>query len=113
MSTADWREGAEPGFDLHSWESRWAVEEDADGDPDAARSQYADLVERMLEASGYAVHDPIVRHGEEHGVVATYVPARELAERAELGSASRAEVKLATEDLRSILDSVLRRAGLR
>ena len=28
---ADWNEGAQPGSDLHLWESQWAsIEEDAD-----------------------------------------------------------------------------------
>jgi hypothetical protein len=108
--SVSWDEG---GGDLHAWESEWAsIAEDADADPDAAVSQYADLVERMLEANGYAVGDPVAREGEEREVVATYLSARETAERAELGAASRTEVKQATEDLRSLLDGFLRQAGL-
>lgn len=103
MSGADWTEGAQPGFDLHAWESTWAsVEEDAASDPDAALSQYADLVLRMLAASGYALDDPVARQGEEVEVVRTYLAARETAERAELGDASRTEVEQAIEDLRSL-----------
>src|SRR4030095_6128998 len=31
---AEWNDGAQPGSDLHLWESQWAsIEEDADGDP--------------------------------------------------------------------------------
>ncbi|HEX5029548.1 MAG TPA: hypothetical protein VFV56_12105 [Gaiellaceae bacterium] len=107
MSTVDWNEGSNPGADLYSWESQWAsIEaEDAD-DPDAAVSQYADLVERVLEGSGYAIHDPVARQGEEREIVATYLSARQTAERAELGEASRAEVKAAIEDLRAIFDSL-------
>jgi len=71
-----------------------------------------DLVQRMLEANGYAVGDPVAREGEEREVVATYLSARETAERAELGAASRSEVQQATEDLRSVLDGFLRQAGL-
>lgn len=106
MSTADWSESAQPGFDLHGWESSWAsIEEDADGDPDAALSQFAELVERMLTASGYALDDPVARLGEEPEIVATYFAAREAAERAELGGASRSEVELAIEDLRAVFHS--------
>lgn len=91
MSTADWSESAQPGLALHGWESSWAsIEEDADGDPDAALSQFADLVERL---------------GEEPEIVATYFAAREAAERAELGGASRSEVELAIEDLRAVFYS--------
>ena len=54
----------------------------------------------------------VAREGEEREVVATYHSARETAERAELGAASRGEVQQATEDLRSVLDGFLRQAGL-
>jgi hypothetical protein len=113
MSAVDWNEGAPPGADLHLWKSQWAsIDEDADGDPDAAVSQYADLVERMLEAGGYAVRDPVARMGEEREVIETYLSARDTAERAELGDATRAEVEQAIEDLRAIFDSFASRAGL-
>jgi hypothetical protein len=103
----------ESGGALHAWESEWeSIAEDADADPDAAVGQYADLVESMLEANGDAVRDPVAREGEEREVVATYLAARDAAERAEVGSASRGEVRQAIEDLRSVLDGFLRRAGL-
>lgn len=106
MSTGDWSDGTQPGSDLHSWESSWAsIEEDAEGDPDAALSQFADLVERMLSTSGYALGDPVARQGVEPEIVATYAAARETAERAELGEASRSEVEQATEDLRAVFHS--------
>ena len=44
---------SEPGLDLHEWQSMWAsVEQDKDADPNAALSQFADIVERMLRARG-------------------------------------------------------------
>jgi len=113
VSSVDWSEGGEPGSNLHAWESQWAsIEEDADGDPDAALSQYADLVERMLEANGYTVRDPVARTGEEREVVDTYLAARDTAERAELGDAARGDVEQAIEDLRAIYDSFASQAGL-
>jgi hypothetical protein len=113
MAERDWNDGAQPGADLHLWESEWAsIEEDADGDPDAAVSQYADLVERMLEANGYAVRDAVVRAGEERELIETYLAARETAERAELGEATRGEVVQAIEDLRAIFGSFGSEAGL-
>ena len=97
-----------PDLDLHGWESEWAsIEQDADGDPDAALSLYADLVEGVLEATGYAIADPVARQGEEREVVVTYLAARDVAERAELGEATRSEVEVATDDLRSVFDSLL------
>jgi hypothetical protein len=100
-------ESAQPGFDEYEWDSTWAsIAEVAGDDPDAALSQYADLVERMLAASGHALDDPVARTGEAPEVVRTYLAARETAERAELGDASRADVEVAIEDLRSIFDAV-------
>jgi hypothetical protein len=100
-------ESAQPGFDEYEWDSTWAsIEESAGDDPDAALSQYADLVERMLSASGHALDDPVARTGEAPEVVRAYLAARETAERAEIGEASRADVEVAIEDLRSIFDAV-------
>ena len=107
MSGVDWSEAAQPGFDLHTWESTWAsIEEDAADDPDAALSQYAELVQRILTASGYALDDPVARQGEEVEIVRTYLAARETAERAELGAASRSDVAQAIDDLRSVFVSL-------
>src|SRR5262245_50853685 len=103
-----------PDYDLHGWQSAWAsIEEDADDDPDAALSAYADIVERALRASGYAADDPVARQGEEPEILLTYLSAREVAERAELGDASRSEVEVATDDLRAIFDSVVNELVLR
>lgn len=97
-----------PDLDVHGWESTWAsIEEDAEGDPDAALSLYADLVERVLQTTGYAIGDPVARQGEEPEVVVTYFAARDVAERAEVGDATRSEVELATEDLRAVFASLL------
>jgi hypothetical protein len=112
MSTGNWNEGAYPGADLHSWESEWAsISEDASDDPDAAVSEYAELVERILAANGYAVTDPVARSGEDPEVVSTYLSAREVAERAELGEASRSEVEQAIEDLRLVFEAFTRDVG--
>jgi hypothetical protein len=105
-------ESAQPGFDEYEWDSTWAsIEESAGDDPNAALSQYADLVERMLAATGHALDDPVARTGEPPEVVRTYLAARETAERAELGDASRGDVETAIEDLRSIFDAVLSELG--
>lgn len=105
------RTGPEPGLDLHALRSAWAaVEEAADDDPDAALSQYADLVHRALVLGGYAPDDPVAGAGAELEVVLTYHAARETTERAEVGQASRSEVETAIEDLRDVFAAV---AGLR
>lgn len=110
--TAFERDPTQPGFDLHQWESRWAsIEEQLEGDPAAGLSQLADVVERMLEAGGYAVRDPVARGGDEPEVVVTYRSARETAERAEVGAASRGEIELAVEDLRDLFGTLAGEAG--
>jgi hypothetical protein len=98
----------EPGLDRHDWEGAWAsIQENAREDPDAALSQLADLAAEMLEANGYRVRDSVERSGDEPEAVVTYLSAREAAERAELGQASRGEVESALEDLRTIYEALV------
>ena len=95
----------EPGLDLHEWESeRASIEEDVREDPAAALALYLDLAQRMLVAHGYAVDDAVAREGEDPELVVSYQAARETADRAGVGEASRAEVETALEDLDGIFD---------
>ena len=94
---------SEPGLDLHDWQSRWeSVAETRDDDPDAALSLLADIVGEMLVEAGYDGGDPVSSEGAEPEVARSYAAAREVAERAELGEASRADV----EDAMANLDEV-------
>jgi hypothetical protein len=104
----DWTEGSTPGADIHAWESEWAsVEADAADDPNSALSQLADIVERALAGSGHDLDDPVAVQGDEPELVVTYRAARDTAERAELGDASRGEVEQAIADLREVFTSVI------
>lgn len=99
---------SEPGLDLHEWESmRASVEEELESDPDAAVSQFADIVAAMLKARGFALDDPVAVAGDEPEIVVTYLSARDTAERAELGEASRGDVETAIDDLRLIFDTLV------
>jgi hypothetical protein len=99
----------EPGLDLHEWETMWAsVAEERDDDPDAALSQFADIVGSMLRSRGYNVDDPVEASGDEQEIVTTYLSARETAGRAGVGSASRAEVDDAINDLEDVFDTVIK-----
>ena len=103
----------EPGLALHEWESvRASIEEDLADDPDAGLSQLADLVHRMLVESGYAIDDPVAASGGELEVVLAYRSARETAERAELGEASRGDVESAIEDLRDVFAALVAESGV-
>jgi hypothetical protein len=111
VSLDDSRTGPEPGLDLHALHSAWAdLDEVVADDPDAALSQLADLTQRALALQGYEPGDPVAGAGQEPEVVVTYVAARETAERAELGEASRSEVETAIEDLREVFEALV---GLR
>jgi len=113
LSSVDGNGSAYPGADLHSWESQWAsIDEDAADDPDAALGQYLGVVERILVTGGFAIDDPVARQGEAPELIATFLTAREVAERAEVGRASRTEVEQAIEDLRSIFGSLMQEVGL-
>ena len=98
---------SEPGADLYEWESMWAsVAETRDDDPDAAVSQFADIVALMLRSRGYNLDDPVEASGDEAEIVTTYRSARETAERAELGQASRTEVESAIADLEDLFNTI-------
>lgn len=69
----------EPGLDRHEWESEWAsLEEGLEDDPVDALPTLDDLVERMLDARGFAIEDPVVREGDDRDVVAEFLAAREI-----------------------------------
>jgi len=98
---------SEPGSDLYEWESaRASIEENLADDPAAGLGLLVEVAHRMLLAHGYDVDDEVARQGEEPEVVVSYLAARETAERAETGGASRAEVEVALEDLSSLVDSL-------
>jgi hypothetical protein len=98
----------EAGLDRHEWESVWAsLEDELEDSPDAALSQLADLVRDMLTSRGVALDDPVATSGDEAEIVLAYRNARQTAERAELGEASRGDVGVAIDDLRSIYEAIL------
>ena len=99
----------EPGLDRHEWESRYqALEEDLAGDPVEALPELADLVEQMLEESGYDLADPVAREGEEREVVAVYMAAREISDRLERGEdVGPGDVAAAVNGFRTIFDYVI------
>ena len=51
--------------------------------------------------------DPVERLGDEAEIVLTYRSARQTAERAEVGEASREDVEVATDDLRGIYETLV------
>jgi hypothetical protein len=92
----------DPGLDRHEWETEWqALEEELESAPAEALPEAADLVERMLEARGYAVDDPVAREGDEPEVLREWASARETATRVERGeSVDPGDVAAAINGLR-------------
>ncbi len=77
---------SEPGLDIHVLETRWqALAEELRSAPEEGLPEALDLMEEMLAAGGYDLHDAVARAGEERDVVAEYQAAREVADRVESG----------------------------
>jgi hypothetical protein len=69
----------EPGLDKHLWESWWQqFDEDVQTSPGEALSELDGLIAQMLEARRYALDDPVMREGDDRGVVADFLAAREI-----------------------------------
>jgi hypothetical protein len=99
---------SEPGLDLHEWESRWAsIADDRTDDPNAALAQSAELVADMLRSRGYDLDDPVQRSGDDPEIMRTYLTVREVAERAELGDATRDEVETALDDVSAVYATIV------
>lgn len=99
----------EPGLDKHEWESRWQqFEEDLAADPAEALPEVDRLIEEMLEARGYALHDPIAREGDDREVVAEFLAARDVARAADQGaSVAREDINDAVENYRSLYEYLI------
>jgi hypothetical protein len=76
----------EPGLDRHEWETEYdALEPQLADAPAQALSELADLVERILEAHGFQLHEPATAAGNERDVVFEYLAARAVSDRIERG----------------------------
>ena len=95
---------AEPGLDLHEWQTEWeALEPLVEDSPREALPELDDLVERMLVARGFAPDDPVAAEGDEREVLANFRSAREITRLAESGAdLSPGDVVPAIEGYREI-----------
>ena len=97
----------DPGVDRHEWESEMAaLDEELHEDPAAALPDLNDLLERMLEESGYDLMDPVVREGDKREIVAEFLAAREIKDAYERGSdeLSSGDIAAAINGYRAIFD---------
>jgi hypothetical protein len=100
----------DPGVDRHEWESEMQALEDQLGEnPAEALPELDDLVGRMLEETGYALDDPVVREGDEREVVAEFLAAREITQLAERGDegVGPGDVAAAINGYRAVYDYVI------
>ena len=64
---------ADPGVDLHIFETEWAAAwEDVHSDPAESLPVLDDIIGRMLESAGYAPDDEVARAGDEREVLDRY-----------------------------------------
>jgi hypothetical protein len=100
----------EQGVDGHEWESEWqALEEQLADSPAGTLPELDELVGRMLAARGFAIDDPAAAEGEERGVVAEFLGARETTTRVEAGAGdvSPGDVAAAVNGYRSVFGQAI------
>ena len=99
----------DPGLDRHEWETEMqSLEPQLEESPAGALPDLADLVERMLNARGYDLQEPVTREGDDPDVVAEFLTAREIADRCESGQgADPSDIGSAVAGLRAIYDYLI------
>ena len=100
---------AEPGLDLHEWETQWQeLESLVEESPLEALPQLDRLVAELLEARGYAPNDPVAAGGDEPEILANFRSAREITRLWDSGAdISPGEVAQAIEDYRNVFEAVI------
>jgi hypothetical protein len=99
----------EPGLDRHEWESEMqALEDELAESPADALPELHDLVERMLEARGFDVGDPVASDGDEPEVLAEFRAARDTTRALERGeNVDPGDVAAAVNGYRAIYDHLI------
>jgi hypothetical protein len=99
----------EPGLDLHEWESEWqALEPLVEESPLQALPELDRLLERMLEARGFAPNDPVAAGGDEPEILSNFRAAREITRRdASFADISPGDVAQAVEDYRLVYEALI------
>ncbi len=101
---------AEPGLDLHYWETEWeALEPLLEESPAEALPEVDDLVGRMLVSRGYVIRDPVVAQGEEPEIIVSFRAGREVARRLDRGDddVSDEDIELALDSYRTIYEHLV------
>jgi hypothetical protein len=104
----------DPGLDRHEWESEWqALEEQLADAPVESLPELDDLVERMLEARGFGLDDPVAAEGDDREIIAEFLAARETTRLVESGSddVSPGDVAAAINGYRAVFAYMLAERG--
>jgi hypothetical protein len=90
------------------------LEDELAESPAGALPELDALIARMLEETGYELHDPVVRSGDEREIVAEYQAAHEITEALERGTDDDpGDVAAAINGFRAIFDYlVAERSGV-
>jgi hypothetical protein len=99
----------EPGLDLHEWETEWqSLEPFVEDSPRQALPDLDRLLERMLEARGFAPNDPVVAEGDEPEILSNFRAAREVTRRdASFADISSGDVAAAIEGYRLVYETLI------
>ena len=100
---------AEPGLDLHEWETQWQdLEPLVEESPLEALPELDRLVFSLLEARGFAPDDPVAAEGDEPEVLANFRSAREITRLWESGAdMSPGDVAQAIENYRNVYEALI------
>ncbi len=101
----------DPGLDRHEWETEWqALEAELENAPAETLPELCDLVERMLVARGFPIHDAVADDGIEPDLIVQFRSAREVALQLERGDDyDPGDVADAIQNLRDIYGQLIDR----
>jgi hypothetical protein len=101
----------DPGLDRHEWETEWqALEPELEDAPAETLPELCDLIERMLVARGFPIHDAVADDGMESELLVDYRSAREVALLLERGAdVDPGDIGEAIENLRDIYEQLIDR----
>jgi hypothetical protein len=101
----------DPGLDRHEWETEWqALEPELEDAPAETLPELGDLVERMLVARGFPIHDEVADDGIEPDLLVEFRSAREITRRIERGDdVDPGDIGEAIRNLRDVYEQLIDR----
>ena len=99
----------DPGLDEHEWQTEWeALGPELEDSPAEALPELDDLIERILVARGFPIHDEVADDGIEPDLLVDYRSAHEIARRVDRGDdVDPAEIGQAIHNYREIYGQLI------